>query len=441
MRVRNFLQTFLRPIAKLAGATVLVLCVGTLAVAQKEATIHNFTGGTDGSEPEAALISDGAGNLYGTTVEGGNSANCGEANNQAIGCGTVYQLAPPGDGVDHWTETILYAFQGGTTDGSSPEAPLIFDAAGNLYGTTVSGPSGGTIFELSPPTQSGGAWTETVLYIFPRNISPGSGLARDSEGNLFGETLSLYVYELSPPTTQGGSWTYTALQYFDKVNVGTYPTGGLVLDEHGNLYGASTLGGTGSGSTCPGGAGDCGLVFELLRPASCTTWKEKVLYNFTGENEDGGQPKGGVILHNGDIYGTTAYGGTANGGGNYGDGTVFKLSPGSNGGPWTESTLYAFNHTTGAYRPVAGVVFDKKGNLYSDTYFGKNIVEGEVFELSPPAKQGDAWAYTDLFDSNCGSDGCYMLYSLIVGKGNVLYGVSTYGGTDPNDGLVFGITP
>ena len=154
MRIGNFSQDFVRQITKLAGPVVLLFCISTLAAAQKEATVHNFKSGTDGAFPTSSLIADSSGNLYGTTSEGGGSTNC-SSGKTAVGCGTVYELTPPGNGVNTWTETILYAFQGGKTDGAGPNAALIFDGTGNLYGTTNGDGqnNNGVIFELSPPSE------------------------------------------------------------------------------------------------------------------------------------------------------------------------------------------------------------------------------------------------------------------------------------------------
>jgi uncharacterized repeat protein (TIGR03803 family) len=423
MRVRNFSQDFVPQITKLVAPLVLSLCISTAATAQKEETIHNFTRGSDGAQPGASLISDSAGNLYGTTSEGGGSANCGPT---GAGCGTVYELTPPGNGVEHWTETILYAFQGGTTDGANPAAPLVFDAAGNLYGTT--GTDGqnnrGVIFELSPPAVSGGAWTETVLYSLPF-YSPNSGVVIDSEGNLYGEATP-DVYELSPPSAPGGAWSYTTLKTFSTENEGPYPIGGLTLDKAGNLYGTSFSGGISQSKGCP--TNTCGLVFKLVKASS---WEERVLYEFTGQNGDGANPYGGGVVFHGE---NALYGTTVNGGNGSGDGVVFELTVDS--GKWSETTLYEFSPTAGR-SPEAGVVFDDNGNLYGTLYYGLES-GGEAFELSPPAESGSPWTFTDLFDSNCGS-GCYSTTGLLFSKG-ILYGTTRLGGTD-DFGIVFGVKP
>src|SRR5579862_6331791 len=232
---------------KVAKPVLVVLAMTVFALAQKESTIFTFKQ-ANGSHPTASLVADSAGNLYGTTIEGGSSADGG----------TVFRLAPPTQGGGHWTQTVLYAFQGGTTDGKQPSQPVAFDAAGNLYGTTAFGgaSNSGVIFELSPPSQPGGAWTETVLYSFSDQVSS-SRLIFDSAGNAYGETQS-EVYELSPPSSQDGTWTFTVLSQFTATPA--FPVGGLAMDKSGNLYGTSGLGGTGHGSGCPGGD-NCGFAF------------------------------------------------------------------------------------------------------------------------------------------------------------------------------------
>jgi uncharacterized repeat protein (TIGR03803 family) len=428
MHIANFSQDFLRQVTKLVGPVMLLFCIATLATAQKESTVHNFKRGTDGAFPDSSLISDSANNLYGTTTEGGDSANC-VSGKTVVGCGTVYELTPPGNGVNNWTETILYAFQGGTKDGANPATSLVFDGSGNLYGTTYGGgtSSRGTIFELSPPKATGGVWTESILYSFPL-ASPTSALVFDSAGNLYGESNTPEVYELSAPTPPATTWTYTTLRKFTSQDGGLNPIGGLTFDNAGHLYGTSSTGGNNTKAGCP--VSTCGLVFELEKSTS-STWEEHVVYNFTGENGDGASPQAGVLYRGGILYGTTI-----NGGNGTGDGTVFELSPGT--GSWTETTLYEFSPTAG-HSPEAGVVFDHAGNLYSTLYYGIDG-GGEVFELSPPSETGSPWTFIDLFDTNCGTNGCNIATGLLVNKAGALLGTTMDGGTG-KFGVVFDVTP
>ena len=226
-----------------------------LFAASTEKVLYSFTEGTDGAYPIAPLIFDASGNLYGTTLNGG-----------ANGDGTVFELSPVNGG---WTENVLYSFcsVSGCADGAAPYSGLALDAEGNLYGTTQDGGSGaacnghcGTVFELSPA--GGGTWTETILYNF-----------------------------------QGGS-------------DGSYPRAGVIFDASGNIY----------GTTMEGGAANRGTVFEF----ASGTWTETILHSFHVNTEDGTGPEAAVVFgHNGNLYGTTYLGGDAGCSGGGGCGTVF----------------------------------------------------------------------------------------------------------------------
>ena len=318
--------------------------------------LHSFNG-TDGAWPQTSLIFDAAGNLYGTTHHGGVS-----------GQGTVFELTPTGGG--GWTEKVLYNFGKGT-DGAAPEAGLIFDAAGNLYGTTTFGVSHdryGTVFELSPT--AGGNWTEKVLHSFGSGADgtyPMAGLVFDTSGNLYG-TCSQggayggwgIVFQLTPQA--GGGWGEQVLHNFSDYSDGSTPYAGLIIDVSGNLY----------GTTSSGGDYYEGTVFELSHTAG-GGWTHQVLHSFN--YTDGGTPQAGLTFDAaGNLYGTA-------GGGYYGYGTVFELTPTAGGG-WTEQVLHSFNGTDGA-GPQAGLIFDADGNLYGTTAGGGTYNDGTVFELTP----------------------------------------------------------
>jgi uncharacterized repeat protein (TIGR03803 family) len=237
--------------------------------------LYSFKGGADdGSGPESALLLDAAGNLYGTTAAGGPSGN-----------GTVFKLAP--DGAGGWTETVLHAFNG--IDGSLPIlAPLVADAHGNLYGVTQGycyrGTCGrGTVYELSP--RQNGSWSFKVLHSFGHTGLPDAGLVLDKAGNLYGSTVfdglkycvtsgCGTIYKLSPSAK---SWTFTTIHAFD-FNDGAYPMGNLIIDSAGRLYGSTN----GGGSSYNGG------VAFMLAPTK-TGWKETVLHTF-GMPGDGQGP-------------------------------------------------------------------------------------------------------------------------------------------------------
>jgi len=219
-------------------------------------TIYTFIGTANGNGPDGPVLIDAAGNLYGTTFDGG-----------AGGLGVVYELTPSSSG--KWTETILYSFTGGN-DGSGPSGNLAFDSTGNLFGAAdFNGAfNSGIVFELTP--SSGGQWTKTTIYAFNGGAdgeTPRSGVVRDAAGNLFGTNAgggnsTCYcgtVFELSPSS---GGWSESTLYTFTGQADGGFPTlGPVLLDSSGNLYGATNSGGT-VNSSCVLSPG-CGVAYEL----------------------------------------------------------------------------------------------------------------------------------------------------------------------------------
>src|SRR5271157_110097 len=401
----------------LAIFTVTLLVTSTWAATNwSEKVLHSFNNnGTDGALPYAGLIFDAAGNLYGTTWLAG-----------TYGYGTVFELTPTAGG--GWTEQVLHSFGNGT-DGNQPVAGLIFDAAGNLYSTTVGGGDYdyGTVFELTPA--AGGGWTEQVLHSFGNGTdgaSPYAGLIFDAAGNLYGTTYlgGTYgygtVFELTPAA--GGGWTEQVLYSFDYTD-GAHPEAGLIFDFAGNLYGTTAFGGTGTFRS-----GGCGTVFELT-PTAGGGWTEKVLYSFGNSLSDGLGPGGLIFDAAGNLYGTTAYGGT------YGGGTVFEVTPAAGGG-WTEQVLRSFNGTDGAF-PSAGLIFDAAGSLYGTASEYGAYGDGTVFELTPGG--GGNWAEQVLHSFN-GTDGDGPGAGLIFDAASNLYGTTSGGGTY-GYGTVFELTP
>jgi len=389
----------------------------------KETTLSNFADGS-GNAPAVNVIFDASGNLYGTNSRGG-----------AYGGGSVYKLTPSSNGT--WKEDVIYSFPAGVNVFEFYASPsnLIIDAGGNLYGETAYGGAAGfgTIFELSP---LGGSWAEKDIYTFAGGTdgaNPQGGLIFDQAGNLFGTTQTGgtscqragcgTVFELSP---SGSGWTKRILYNFLGGGTdGEDPVAGLVFDAAGNLYGTTLGGGVDGGNNC--GIG-CGAVFELS-PAS-GGWMEKPLYFFTEKHGDGAIPYGGLVVDAvGNLYGTTYSGGEQSEACGIGCGTVFEVSPASGGG-WSESVLYKFTQFFG---PVAGLVFDHAGNLY-----GTNT--GSVFELSPAS--GGSWSETTVytFGASGSEDGDYPEASLIVDQAGNLYGTTTGGGS-AGGGTVFEITP
>ena len=351
-----------------------------------ENILYQFKGFGSGLNPLGDLIRDAAGNLYGTTVSGGNQNQryCNDGISQ--GCGLVFELSPTTGG--GWKETVLYEFTGGV-HGMSPQAGLVQDAAGNLYGTTQSGGAGaaGVVFELTPA--AGGVWTDTVLHAFVGvdGQYPVANLAIDATGNLYGTTPQGgnydcgVVFELSPGS--GGIWNETVIKNFKCDADGGVPLAGVTVDSAGNLYGTTYYGGIVGGCPSAGGQG-CGVAFKLS--PSSSGWRETVLYTFTGA-DDGGGPEASLVLDaSGNLYGTTVAGGLSTCSVNYsGCGVVFELSPEAGGG-WKERVLHAFrNHRDGA-SPVTGLVLDGTGNLYGTTLQGGYTTTcncGAAFEITP----------------------------------------------------------
>jgi uncharacterized repeat protein (TIGR03803 family) len=403
-----------------------------------EKVLHNFNG-KDGYEPKAGLIFDPSGNLYGTTIFGGTSFEEGGA----YGYGTVFELRPKAGG--GWAEKVLYSFCSLTNciDGDYPSG-LIFDTSGNLYGTTSEGGAygGGTVFELTP--KAAGGWAEKVLYSFNANSTDGygslAGLVFDASGNIYGTTYfggasgNGTVFELMPKADSG--WVEKVLYSFNGGTDGNGVNAGLIIDALGNLY----------GTTSEGGTHYAGTVFRLTHKAD-GRWTEKILHNFGYYNgKDGSTPNGSLILDaRGNLYGTTYFGGDRICDG-YGCGAVFELTPKA-GGSWTETVLHNFNaNGKDGYYPQANLIFDASGNLYSTTYEGGGYICGyytcgTAFELTP--KAGGGWTEKVLHrfcsPATCG-DGIFPLSGLIFDASGNLYGTTAAGGAY-GFGAVFEITP
>jgi hypothetical protein len=435
---------------------MLVLLFASTASAEwKEKVLYSFQGGPDnGSVPAGGVLFDKQGNLYGVTSDGGG----------------VYQLAPPVKQGGAWTETVLYVFQGNSKgDGATPEGGLVIDAAGNLYGTTAYGGTGncvllgilvgcGTVYELSPPVQKGGPWTETVLYSFPtskQGYFPWGDLVFDGAGNLYGATdfgggkgttCDPYyqycgtVFKLSPPKKKSGKWTVKVLHSFAGGEDGANPNGGLVLDSNGNVYGTTYIGGY-EGGQC--GTVGCGTTFELKPPTiKGGAWTEKILHRFQG-SQDGVNPAAGLTFgSNRDLYGTTLTGGSGGGGG-----TVFRLTPPSKkSGTWKKAILHGFNGTGSGLDAESPVIFDSNGNLYGTTLDSGGTYYGTVFRLRPPKQEGDAWTFNMLYGFQGRPDGGQPAAGLVFDKSGKLYGTTTQGGSGTGCsfhgcGTVFQVSP
>jgi uncharacterized repeat protein (TIGR03803 family) len=314
-----------------ASGTVFRIAGGRLT------TLWHFSGGRDGGFPTGGVIADSAGVLYGTTAGGG-----------AAGAGTVFALTPPAPGAEAWKLTTLWSFSG--SDGDSPKGPLLADAKGALYGATTIGGSArcqggcGTVFKLTPPAAGRHAWTLTTLWRFSgsdgafpfdsvNGVAPGyGGLVADATGALYGTTTAGgsseciggcgTVFRLTPGKT---GWTLSTLRRFSVGFDGSFPSGPVIIDKNGALYGMTEVGGAGCGCN--------GVVFSLTPPAAgATAWTERVLWTFSS-GTDGGLPNAGLAADkNGALYGTTNLGGAVDNptcfenGGGPGCGVVFRLT-------------------------------------------------------------------------------------------------------------------
>jgi uncharacterized repeat protein (TIGR03803 family) len=394
-------------------AAFFIMFAAMPAQAQTFTVLHNFTNGPDGGEPVAGLSMDRAGNLYGTASTGGNTSGACSFPNPP-GCGTVFKLSRRGSG---WVLTTIYTFSG--PDGAHPHARVIIGPDGSLYGTTTDGGDAneGTVFNLRPPAVACKTalcpWTATVLHSFQGSTDgaqPTFGdLLFDGAGNLYGTTPhggqgnNGTVYEL---TRSNGGWTESVLYRFQGGgHDGGIPYGGLVFDTDGNLWGTTALGGT----------YDDGTIYQLV--PSGGGWTENVIHAFSGES-DGANPYAGLIVdQSGNFYGATyGYNGTTpkvyelipsnegwtfsvlyslgadqgivgklgmDAAGNlygtnyYNMPEVFRLTPSD--GSWT---LTGFRGAAGS-NPAGNVIFDSSGNLYTTTQTGGTGQVGVVFEITP----------------------------------------------------------
>ena len=373
--------------------------------------------GTDGANPFGVLTRKKK-HLYGTTSAGGSS-----------GWGTAFKLSQTG------TETVLYSFTAGT-DGASPLAGLIRDAAGNLYGTAAqAGVHGaGVVFELS------GRGAENTLYSFAGPPSDGSypygALLLDESGNLYGTTefggsTACDIYNCGTVFKLSATGAELWLHNFTGGSDGAHPVGGLISDTAGNLYGTSLWGGGGTCVDYRRHKVGCGTVFKVDSNGT-----EAILYAFTGGG-DGAGPSGALVRDGGNLYGTTESGGAS------GAGTIFKLSPKN-----TKTVLYNFTGGTDGGIPESGVIRDSAGNLYGTTSGGGDSACtafgvsgcGTVFKLGTDGTETILYTFTG------GSDGAVPYAGLLRDSSGNLYGTTDIGGNlascdGVGCGTVFEVTP
>ena len=409
--VRGFRSSRARVVTTAKAAAMALTLVFAVTVvmaapvhAQTFTLLHSFAG-PDGSYPKAGVTIDRGGKLYGSTwagfvgngwggifqlrqvrqgwlydliqlydgmpfdrpVIGPNGTLYGTNSNMVVTylVGYVWNLRPPLAVCEStacaWNSTIVYGFGGGGAGATPLGATLVFDQAGNMYGTTSAGGTGnGIVYQV---TQAG---VETPIYTFagaPDGAIPYSGVIFDSAGNLYGVTTAGgasnkgAVYKLTP---NGGSWSEQVIYNFTGGNDGGTPMGGLVADTAGNLYGTTTSGGTGGGGT----------VFELSPNGN----NFNTLYSFAGGANCG--PRAELTFDTaGNLYGTTFCDGSL------GKGSVFKLT--NSGGSWSYSSFHDFTNGNDGRWPVSNVTFDSSGNMYGTASYGGMFGQGNVWEITP----------------------------------------------------------
>lgn len=412
------------PVWKMIFALVLVCASRAPSHAQTFKVIHDFGVSSDGAAPFATVTGDISGNLYGVTWKGPFEHGC-----FFDGCGTVFKLSPNADGT--WTEAILYEFTGGN-DGFEPASPVAVDSTGNIYGVTQAlGQEPGTVFEIV--RSSDGSYMQRTLHTFDDTnggLSPFE-ITLDRRGRLFGTT------------DFGGVFNRGVVFRLDRISILTWSekvlrnfndpwgaAGKLLLDDEGNIY----------GTTNQGGASGKGTVIKLTPGTDPHRWTLTVLYTFTG-SPDGALPSSGLTADGqGNFYGTTDQGGSA------GCGTVFELSPTSDGG-WHETILYSFQNGRDGCFPPSGVSFDSAGNLYGTMTSGGPAGLGLVYKLTH-LPSGE-WSKSVLHTFS-GADGKYpySIGNVFVDANNNVYGTALLGGTgmtcsQPGQGcgVVWEITP
>jgi len=349
--------------ATAAGGTYSAGVVFMLSPAGKETVLYEFKGQAngDGAAPHGRLAFDANGEIYGTTQGGGTN-----------GTGTVYRLSPKSGG--GWTEKVIYNFSATGADGNSPSAGMTIAPDGTMYSTTPDGGtfSGGVIFSLQKTAKG---WKQTVIHNinFPSEGGfPYEGLMRDTVGNLYGAAPSGgvggqgVIYRLSP-TKKG--WVYTVLYSFTGQNgdgAGLYWID-LISDKSGNIYGATSFGGTNG----------TGTVWELVYSETKKSYAESILYEFGASGSgDGNNPYGGLAMDlKGNLYGTTLYGGPSN------IGTSYKLT--KQGKTWKETILHSFVGANDGNEPTGNPYIDATGRLYGMTQTGGKSNLGIVYRITP----------------------------------------------------------
>jgi uncharacterized repeat protein (TIGR03803 family) len=400
----------------LSLCAAITMLAGAASAANPIKVIYSFSGDTDGEYLDTDLVIDKAGNLYGTSVQGGD-----------FGSGTVFELAPTANG---WAHTVLYSFRGGR-DGGEPYKGVTLDSQGNLYGTAVTGGTGaceggcGVVYKL---TNSGGVWTQSVIHHFlgTDGSGPGSPVTFDKAGNLYGMTPTGgadgfgVVYRLK--LRADGSWGLRVLHTFTGGNDGASGSAGrMIFDGAGNLYSVATA----------GGANGAGVAFELS-PTKTGEWTQTILYQFKGQ-PDAGFPYGGLVFDAaGNLYGTSYYDGANN------LGSVYKLT--NTNGVWSESVLYSFQGGADGNNPISTLIFDASGrHLYgTNSQGGAACGCGTVFTLTLRSDGSVTESVIHRFRGNL--DGAFVYNGMVTDGAGNFYGATVHGGPT-DDGTIYEFTP
>jgi uncharacterized repeat protein (TIGR03803 family) len=394
-------------------AAVLILGVGA-SMASTTEVIYSFAGEEDGEYADSDVAIDRAGNLYGSTVLGGD-----------VGGGTVWQLARSGN---DWVHSVLYSFTGGA-DGGEPYKGVTVDADGNLYGTAVTGGSGsceggcGVAYKL---TKAGNAWSYAVIHAFTGGedgSGPGARVTVDRQGNVYGmaptggEFGLGTIYQLHPNAS--GSYSFRLIHAFTGGDDGATGSAGKMVLRNRHLYGAATA----------GGAFGEGTIFELTRDGS-GGWTFNTIYAFKGD-PDAAFPYGGLLFDpTGNLYGTTYYDGA------HEVGAVYQLSQGSSGS-WTEQVLYSFKPQPDVNSSISNLVADVDGNLYGTGSEG-GLGSGGIFKLA--RGQSGNWVETVEHRFQGPPDGAFPYNGMTRGTDGSFYGATVHGGED-DEGAVYKFTP
>lgn len=412
--MRRVLQSALSILGALLFATPLSAQT-CLPASLNGSVLTSFGGGADAAATRQLVFREGS--LYGVTSFGGSFA-----------AGTVFRLSPPVLPSTTWTRNIIRLFRGGP-DGNFPSSGLLLDTSGNFFGVTYSGGANnfGTVYRLRPPTPPATSWAKQTIYNFRGDADgslPSGELVMDSSGAIYGALNGGRgaIFKLSPPNPPATTWTNQILYTFLGGADGSMPSNGLLL-RNGELFGVThDLGDTGRGT-----------VFRLSPPvAPATAWTKTIIHRFIA-------PAGSWLLSSGLVFDTAGslYGATQQGGA-HGMGMVYKLTR-SIFPEWNFTNLYSFTGAPDAANPSSPLAFDSAGSLTGVAMGGGESNAGAFYRLTPPTTTGGAWSASVLYNFNSSPDPTTPAYAPIIDTGGAIYGVAARGGRR-NEGAVYRLT-